>query len=161
MLKTKTGRTAGFGAAAIIAALGFAAAVSAPTPAAARVFVEFGFGFPIGFPFYYPPYPYPYPYPYPPPVYYPPPPYNPASGGDGMASDEQGRYYVTSALGVQVFDPTGRMCGVLPKPQPDKPLTSCALSGEGRAYLYVTNGDKIFRRKVQATGSIFYVAGKK
>ena len=74
MLKTKTGRTAGFGAAAIIAALGFAAAVSAPTPAAARVFVGFGFGFPIGFPFYYPPYP--YPYPYPPPVYYPPLPYN-------------------------------------------------------------------------------------
>jgi enterochelin esterase family protein len=49
---------------------------------------------------------------------------------------------------------------VITRPQPDKPLTSCTLSGEGRAYLYVTNGDKIFRRKVQATGSIFYV-GKK
>ncbi len=90
-----------------------------------------------------------------------PPPYNPASGGDGMCSDEQGRFYVATTLGVQVFDPTGRMCGVITRPQPDKPLTSCTLSGEGRAYLYVTNGDKIFRRKVQATGSIFYVAGKK
>ncbi len=90
-----------------------------------------------------------------------PPPYNPASGGDGMCSDEQGRYFVATTLGVQVFDPTGRMCGVITRPQLDKPLTSCALSGEGRAYLYVTNGDKIFRRKVQATGSIFYVAGKK
>ena len=90
-----------------------------------------------------------------------PPPYNPASGGDGMCSDEQGRYYVTTTLGVQVFDPTGRMCGVVTRPQLDKPLTSCTLSGPGRTYLYVTNGDKIFRRKVQATGSIFYVAGKK
>jgi enterochelin esterase family protein len=90
-----------------------------------------------------------------------PPPYNSASGGDGMCSDEQGRYYVATTLGVQVFDPTGRLCGVITRPQLDKPLTSCTLSGEARAYLYVTNGDKIFRRKVQATGSIFYVAGKK
>jgi enterochelin esterase family protein len=89
-----------------------------------------------------------------------PPPYNPASGGDGMATDEQGRFFVATTLGVQVFDPTSRLCGVITRPQPDKPLTSCTLSGEGRAYLYVTNGDKIFRRKVQATGSIFYV-GKK
>ena len=68
MIKTKIGRAAGFGAAAIVAALGFATAVLAPTPAEPRVFVGFGFGFPIGFPFYYPPYP------YPPPAYYPPPP---------------------------------------------------------------------------------------
>jgi enterochelin esterase family protein len=44
---------------------------------------------------------------------------------------------------------------VLPKPQPEKPLTSCTLSGEKREYLYVTNGDKIYRRKVQATGNVF------
>ena len=72
MIKTKTGRAAGFGAAAIVAALGFAAVVSASTPAEARVFVGFGFGFPIGFPYYYPPYPY-----YPPLAYYQPPPYYP------------------------------------------------------------------------------------
>jgi enterochelin esterase family protein len=81
-----------------------------------------------------------------------PPPYKSASGGDGMTTDASGRYYVTSHVGVQVFDPTGRMCGVLPKPQPDKPLTSCALSGPGLAYLYVTNGDRIYRRRTQATG---------
>jgi enterochelin esterase family protein len=85
-----------------------------------------------------------------------PPPYKPASGGDGSTTDTIGRYYVTSALGLQVFDPTGRLCGVLPKPQADKPLTSCALAGPKREYLYVTNGDKIFCRKVQATGAIFF-----
>ena len=80
-----------------------------------------------------------------------PPPYKKTANGDGMTSDFAGRYYVTSAVGVQVFDPTGRMCGVLPAPQPAKPLTSCALAGSKLEYLYVTNGDKIFRRKVQAT----------
>ena len=84
-----------------------------------------------------------------------PPPLLAASGGDGMISDESGRFFVATTLGVQVFDPTSRECGLLPKPQPDKPLTSCALSGEGRAYLYVTNGDRIYRRKVQAVGSFF------
>jgi sugar lactone lactonase YvrE len=84
-----------------------------------------------------------------------PPPLLAASGGDGMTSDESGRFFVTSTMGVQVFDPTSRECGLLPKPQPDKPLTSCALSGEGRAFLYVTNGDRIYRRKVQAVGSFF------
>jgi hypothetical protein len=68
-----TTRAARFGAVAIVAALGFAAVVSPPTPAEAGVFVGFGVGIPIGFPFYYPPYPY-----YPPPAYYPPPPYYPA-----------------------------------------------------------------------------------
>ena len=84
-----------------------------------------------------------------------PPPMLVASGGDGMCSDEQGRFYVATTLGVQVFDPTGRECGLIARIQMDKPLTSCALAGPGRAYLYVTNGDKIFRRKVQASGSFF------
>ena len=48
-----------------------------------------------------------------------PPPYITASRGDGMAVDKAGRYYITSAVGVQIFDPTGRLCGVLPKPNED------------------------------------------
>jgi len=85
-----------------------------------------------------------------------PPPYKAASGGDGMTTDTTGRYFITSAVGLQVFDPTGRLCGVLPKPQAEKPLTSCALAGPLRSYLYVTNGDRIFRRKVQAEGAIWH-----
>jgi enterochelin esterase family protein len=81
-----------------------------------------------------------------------PPPYATAAKGDGMAVDRAGRWYVTSALGVQVFDPTGRPCGVLPAPQPGKPLTSCILAGHEHRYLYVTNGDAVFRRRL-ATSS--------
>jgi enterochelin esterase family protein len=77
-----------------------------------------------------------------------PPPYQTSSRGDGMAVDQAGRYYVTSALGVQVFDPTGRLCGVLPKPQETQPLTSCVLAGPNHEYLYITVGDTVYRRKL-------------
>ena len=78
-----------------------------------------------------------------------PPPYMPTAQGDGSAVDKSGRYYVTSALGVQIFDPTGRLCGVLPKPQASQPLTSCVLAGVNHEYLYITNGDTVFRRKLK------------
>lgn len=77
-----------------------------------------------------------------------PPPLLPVAGGDGMTVDRAGRWYVTSTLGVQVFDPTGRLCGVMPKPRPDKPLTSCVLAGSNRDHLYVTNGDTVYRRRL-------------
>ncbi len=77
-----------------------------------------------------------------------PPPYLAASRGDGMAVDKAGRFYVTSGEGVQVFDPTGRPCGVLPKPDPSQPLTSCTLAGANHDTLYVTNGSRVYRRKL-------------
>jgi enterochelin esterase family protein len=84
-----------------------------------------------------------------------PPPYRRESGGDGMTTDSVGRYFVATTLGVQVFDATGRMCGVLPRPGAQSP-TSCVLSGPERCYLFITSRDRIFRRKVQATGNVFY-----
>ena len=75
-----------------------------------------------------------------------PPPYVQASKGDGMSTDRAGRYYVTSALGVQIFDPTGRLCGVLDKPQVNAPVTSCILAGPGFNTLFVTSADKVYRR---------------
>jgi enterochelin esterase family protein len=81
-----------------------------------------------------------------------PPPYLAGASGDGMTTDEQGRFYVTTALGIQVFDPTGRLCGVLAKARAGVGEVSCVLSGPGRGYLYVGAGTTIYRRKVQATG---------
>jgi enterochelin esterase family protein len=77
-----------------------------------------------------------------------PPPYVAASRGDGMAVDNAGRYYVTSELGVQIFDPTGRPCGILPKVNGDQPLTSCILAGSDLSTLYIAQGEKIYRRKL-------------
>ena len=76
------------------------------------------------------------------------PPYVATSLGDGMAVDKVGRYYVTSALGVQIFDPTGRPCGVLPKVDKDLPLTTCILAGSDHSTLYIAHGAKIYRRKL-------------
>ena len=78
-----------------------------------------------------------------------PPPYATQSLGDGMAVDRRGRFYVTSALGVQIFDPTGRPCGVLPKPEPSLPMTSCVLAGTNHSTLFVAQGTKIFARKLK------------
>lgn len=76
------------------------------------------------------------------------PPYVSASRGDGMAVDKKGRYYVTSGVGVQIFDPTGRPCGVLPKPDSAQPLTTCMLAGPNLSTLYIAQGTKLFRRRL-------------
>jgi enterochelin esterase family protein len=77
-----------------------------------------------------------------------PPPRIPAARGDGMAVDRDGRWYVTSAAGVQVFDPTGRPCGVLTAPDPAKPTTTCILAGPDFQTLFVAQGGQIFRRQL-------------
>ena len=73
------------------------------------------------------------------------------AGGDGMTIDPDGRSYVSTAIGLQIFDAEGKLMGVLPKPQ-SAPLTNVALAGADHTYLLVTCGDKVFKRKIQ-TGS--------
>jgi enterochelin esterase family protein len=80
--------------------------------------------------------------------------------GDGMATDADGRYYVTSAEGLQMYDPTGRMGGVIAKPQ-DAGLVSATFAGPGLAYLYVACGDKVYRRKTKTKGLLFFEQPKR
>ena len=75
------------------------------------------------------------------------------SGGDGSTTDSTGRYYITSHVGIQMFDSTGRMGGVIAKPT-NKGCVSIAFAGPGHQYLYACASDKIFRRKMQAKGAI-------
>jgi enterochelin esterase family protein len=84
------------------------------------------------------------------------PVYKTTSGGDGMCSDTLGRFYVATDMGVQVFDPTGRMSGVLPSPSTNK-MTSVGFGGAKRDVLYATCGDKLYARKVNATGTLFFL----
>ena len=74
------------------------------------------------------------------------------SKGDGMAVDAMGCFYVTSDLGLQMFDPTGRMSGVIHSPQSGKPLVSVVFAGKQLEYIYVANGDAVYRRKVKSKG---------
>ena len=71
--------------------------------------------------------------------------------GDGMTVDTEGRYYVSTAIGLQMFDATGRISGVIAKPS-KAGMSNVAFSGPGRQYLYVTCGDAIFKRKTKAKG---------
>ena len=84
------------------------------------------------------------------------------SGGDGMTVDAEGRAFVTSHLGIQVFDASGRLGGVIARPQ-DKGTVSAAFGGPCRDYLYVCSSDKVYRRKVVVPGAWYFgtaTAGK-
>jgi len=54
--------------------------------------------------------------------------------GDGMAIDGEGRLYVTSAPGVQVFSLEGKYLGLIPTP---RSAISVAFSGPGKRTLYI------------------------
>lgn len=79
----------------------------------------------------------------------------PAAGGgpgsDGMKVDSIGRLYVTTRVGLQMFDPTGRLGGTILKPHAGS-LSNVCFGGKNLDTLYVTAGDKVYKRRVQATG---------
>ena len=77
--------------------------------------------------------------------------------GDGAATDGHGRYYVTSAVGLQMYDPTGRMGGVIAKPQ-DANMVSVCFAGPNHEYLHVACADKVYRRKTKTRGALFFQA---
>ena len=81
----------------------------------------------------------------------------PDSGGDGMTVDQEGRPFITSHVGIQMFDATGRLGGVIAKPS-DKSCVSVAFAGPNHAWLYACASDKVFRRKTLTRG--FYLPGK-
>jgi gluconolactonase len=54
--------------------------------------------------------------------------------GDGCAVDSEGRLYVTSNAGVQVFDKTGKSLGLIPTP---RGVISVAFAGPDKKTLYV------------------------
>jgi sugar lactone lactonase YvrE len=73
------------------------------------------------------------------------------TGSDGMTVDSLGRLYVTTRVGLQMFDPTGRLGGTICKPHPG-PLSNVCFGGLRLDTLFVTAGDKVFKRRTQATG---------
>jgi enterochelin esterase family protein len=66
-----------------------------------------------------------------------------------------GRFYVTSHVGIQMFDATGRLGGVIAKPT-NKGCVSVAFAGPNHSYLYACASDRIYRRKLQAKGVLFF-----
>jgi sugar lactone lactonase YvrE len=54
-----------------------------------------------------------------------------------------------------VFDPTGRLSGVILKPQRAF-LSNAVFGGPDLDTLYVTNADKVYRRRTKAKGVRYF-----
>ena len=73
------------------------------------------------------------------------------SDNAGLMLDVAGRAYATSREGVQVFDPTGRLSGVLLAPE-RAPLGGVAFGGADLDRLYVACGGKVYLWRLLAKG---------
>ena len=73
------------------------------------------------------------------------------SGVTALTVDARGLLYACTPLGIQVFDPTGRLCGVILKPSDANP-TAIAFGGPDRDQMFVVCGGAVYIRKLQAKG---------
>ena len=73
--------------------------------------------------------------------------------GDGMTSDKEGRWYVSTQAGVEVYDSNGRPIGLILAPTPAA-VTSITMSGPGMHWLFLLTQGKIYKRELHATGFV-------
>ena len=70
---------------------------------------------------------------------------------DGVKCDRDGRVYVASRLGVQVLDQTGRVNAIIPVPSGQ--ASNLCFGGSNFDTIYVSCGDKVYRRKLKVHGA--------
>ncbi len=73
------------------------------------------------------------------------------SGADGMRTDREGRLFVATKMGIQICDQAGRVNAILPTPNGRS--SNLCFGGEKFDTLFVTAGDKIFKRKLKTQGA--------
>lgn len=73
------------------------------------------------------------------------------SGADGMRVDREGRLYVATRLGVQICDQAGRVNAILPTPNGKS--SNLTFGGPNFDTLFVTAGEKVYKRKLKVTGA--------
>ena len=74
---------------------------------------------------------------------------HPVDGADGLAVDAEGRLYVASSAGVEVFDATGRALGVISLPKQPQNL---AFAGPGKQQLFIVGRGAAWRIDTLAQG---------
>jgi hypothetical protein len=74
------------------------------------------------------------------------------SGAAGIGMDHDGRAYVATRMGVQIFDRNGRVAAILPLPG-NAAATSLCFGGHDFDTLYVAGGGKVYRRKLHIVGA--------
>ena len=70
---------------------------------------------------------------------------------DGLRCDTAGRVYITTRMGIQVLDQAGRVNAIIPIPA-GQPSNLC-FAGRDFDTLYLTAGDKVYRRKFRTRGA--------
>jgi len=73
------------------------------------------------------------------------------SGADGLRTDRDGRLWVATRLGLQVCDQAGRVNCIIPTPNGKS--SNLTFGGPNGDVLYVTAGDKVFRRQLKVKGA--------
>ena len=76
----------------------------------------------------------------------------PGNGGDGLTIDTKGNLYITSALGLQVFDPQGKLLGIIEFPEQPANAT---FGGKENKTLYVTARTSLYSVEMEAQGHAF------
>jgi gluconolactonase len=80
---------------------------------------------------------------------------------DGLKCDTAGRVFVTSKLGIQVLDQLGRVNAIIPIPPSNGQASNVCFGGPGFNILYVSCGDKIYRRKLKTMGANLFIDPRK
>jgi gluconolactonase len=73
-------------------------------------------------------------------------------GGDGVAMDSKGNLYITSALGLQVFNSSGELLGIIALPEQP---ANVKFGGTDLKTLYVTARTSLYTVPMEATGHLF------
>ncbi|HEV8284694.1 MAG TPA: SMP-30/gluconolactonase/LRE family protein [Chitinophagaceae bacterium] len=71
---------------------------------------------------------------------------------DGLKCDTAGRVFVASRIGIQVLDQLGRVNAIIPAPPSNGQTSNVCFGGPDFNVLYVSAGDKVFRRKLKTRG---------
>ena len=81
-----------------------------------------------------------------------------SSGGDGWTVDTEGRRYLATKMGLQIFDQLGRCHLILVMPPGADWMSNVCFGGPELDTLYVTCRDKVFKRKIKAKGVLSWQA---
>jgi len=73
-------------------------------------------------------------------------------GGDGLTVDEKGNLYITSGLGLQVFDPDGKLLGIIALPEVP---ANVDFGGKDLKTLYVTARSSLYTVPMEVKGHLF------
>jgi sugar lactone lactonase YvrE len=81
------------------------------------------------------------------------------SNAGEVAEDSDGLVYFATPLGVQICEANGRMGEILNAPEPG-PVIDLTFGGANPAWLYVIEGNYLFRRQVKVKAAVAWAASK-